>query len=244
MTEFVKSIKGTDTDIKCRGYQFEIGKAHTHEGAVSVCDGGFHACPVDQHPLSVFEFYAPETSRYWEVTQSGAMSKKGTKLASATITIDFELSIGDLVKRAWDYVWNAADKSDVKSHATGTRGAASSTGYQGAASSTGTRGAASSTGTRGAASSTGNQGAASSTGDYGAASSTGYQGAASSTGDYGAAMASGYESRVMGAKGNAIFAVERNSNYEIISVASAIVGQNGIDAGTWYVCRNGQFVAS
>ncbi len=199
MTEFIKSIKGTDTDIKCRGYQFEIGKSYTHGGAVSVCDGGFHACPVDQHPLSVFEFYAPGTSRYWEVTQSGDMSKKDTKLASAKITIDFELSIGDLVKRAWDHVWNASDKSDVKSHATG------------------------------------NQGAASSTGDYGAASSTGYKGAA---------MAAGFNERVMGANGNAIFAVERNHNYDIISVASAIVGQNEIEAEVWYVCRNGKFVAA
>jgi len=217
MTEFVKSIKGTDTDIKCRGYQFEIGKSYTHGGAVSACDGGFHACPVDQHPLSVFEFYAPGTSRYWEVTQSGDMSKKDTKLASAKITIDFELSIGDLVKRAWDYVWNAADKSDVKSHATGNRGAASSTGDYGAASSTGYRGAASSTG------------------DYGAASSTGNRGAA---------MATGFNGRVMGANGNAIFAVERNHNYDIISVASAIVGQNEIEAEVWYVCRNGKFVAA
>ncbi len=186
----VKSIKGTDANIQCRGYQFEIGKAHVIGGVIDVCRKGFHACPVDQHPLSVFEFYAPGTSRYWEVTQSGDVSKKDTKLASEKITIDFELSIGDLVKRAWDYVWNAADKSDVKSHATGYQGAASSTGYQGAA------------------------------------------------------MAAGFNGRVMGANGNAIFAVERNHNYDIISVASAIVGQNGIEAEVWYVCRNGKFVAA
>ena len=186
----VKSIKGTDTNIQCRGYQFEVGKEHEIEGAIDVCGSGFHACPVDQHPLAVFEFYAPGTSRYWEVAQSGDVSKKDTKLASAKITIDFELSIGDLVKRAWDYVWNAADKSNASSHVTG------------------------------------------------------YQGAASSTGARGAAMASGYCGRVMGATDNAIFAVERNSNYEIVSVASAIVGKDGIEPNVWYACKNGKFIAA
>ncbi len=57
-------------------------------------------------------------------------------------------------------------------------------------------------------------------------------------------MAAGFNERVMGANGNAIFAVERNHNYDIISVASAIVGQNEIEAEVWYVCRNGKFVAA
>jgi hypothetical protein len=203
----VTSIKGFDKDLKCRGYQFEIGATYHHEGRVKACEGGFHACPVEHHPLSVFEFYAPAGNRFFEVSQSGETDAEGTKLASASLTINVELTIPDLVKRAWDYVWSrakiegeiatgyqgaASSTGDYgAASSTGTRGAASSTGTQGAASSTGTRGAASSTGYQGAASSTGTQGAASSTGTQGAASSTGTQGAASSTGDYGAASSTG-----------------------------------------------------
>ena len=185
----VIAYKGFNKDWTCRGYQFEVGKTYHHEGTVEACSGGFHAC---EHPLNVFEYYAPATSRFAEVALDGAMDRHGqdTKIAAATITINVELSIGELVKRAWDYVWSRATLEEGAS-ATGSRGAASATGYQGAASATGSRGAASATGSQGAASATGSQGAASATGYQGAASATGYQGAASATGDQGAASATG-----------------------------------------------------
>ena len=202
----VKSIKGTDANLQCRGYQFEVGKTFTHGGAVVACVSGFHACPVDQHPLSVFEYYPPAGARYFEVTQGGATVARDNKLASATVTIDFELTIGDLVKRAWDYVWSRATRSD-ESHVAVDYGAASATGERGAASATGTQGAASATGTQGAA------------------------------------MSVGYEGKVMGADGNALFCVERHAwNGPIVSVASGIVGQDGIVAGRWYTARGGKLV--
>jgi hypothetical protein len=229
----LNSVKGFEKDLTCRGTQFAIGETFTVSGPAKCCSNGFHACPDDVHPLAVFGYYAPGTSRYFTVVQSGDICRKeDDKAASTILTVNIEIGVGDLVKRAWDYVWARAIKSDESR----------STGDQGAASSTGDQGAASSTGDQGAASSTGNQGAASSTGDQGAASSTGYRGAASSTGDQGAAMASGYAGKVMGADGNALFAVERDENYTILSVASAIVGNDGIKAGVWYTCRAGKLV--
>ena len=108
----VRSIKGMDANMQCRGFQFALGQTYSHEGTVNARTGGFHACPVDHHPLSVFEFYAPAGSRFFEVRQAGETNARETKLASATITIDFEITIGDLVKRAGDWVGERATKSD------------------------------------------------------------------------------------------------------------------------------------
>jgi hypothetical protein len=257
----ITCIKGTDQDMKCRGYQFAFGQTYTADGTVKACSNGFHACPTESHPLSVFEYYAPAGSRYFEVEVSGKTDRQGNKIAGAQITFGVEITIPELVKRAFDWVWERATKSDDAhvtgnygaasstrgaASSTGDYGAASSTGDYGAASSTGDYGAASSTGTRGAASSTGTRGAASSTGYYGAASSTGDYGAASSTGNYGAASSTGYQGKVMGSDGNALFAVEREAypSYKIISAACGIVGQDGLDAGKWYQCRDGKLVGA
>jgi len=215
----VIAYKGFDRNLQCRGYQFEIGKSYQHDGPVKSCESGFHAC---KHPLSVFEFYAPGQSRYAEVKLSGAICDQAsgdTKIAGAKISIEVELSISDLVKRAWNYVWSHCTiEGEV---ATGYHGAASSTGYHGAASSTGTRGAASSTGT------------------HGAASSTGYQGAASSTGKDATAMACGYEGRVSGTDGCAMFLVERDDDYCIVNVWAGIAGRDGIKPNTFYMLKGG-----
>jgi len=267
--EPITGIKGFDSNLRCRGFQFEVGKTYEHTGAVVVCDSGFHA--ISGHPLEVFQYYPPAGSRYAETTQSGALGRhsEDSKVASAKITINAELHIPQIVERAIAWVLKqtistqaqhtvidhgaasstgyhgaasstgdqgAASSTGYRGAAssTGDHGAASSTGYHGAASSTGDQGAASSTGYRGAASSTGYRGAASSTGDQGAASSTGDQGAASSTGYHGAAMATGYDSRVMGAKGNALFLVLRDDDGTITHAWAGIAGRKGIKPTTWY----------
>lgn len=129
----VVSIKGFDANWQCRGYQFEIGKTYLHDGPVEACNSGFHACPVEHHPLSVFEFYPPAGSRFAIVEQGGATDAENAKLASASLTISAEITIPDIVKRAWDYVWSRCTIEGPV--ATGTQGAASATGTRGAASS-------------------------------------------------------------------------------------------------------------
>ncbi|NVM43010.1 hypothetical protein HWX16_22175, partial [Ochrobactrum intermedium] len=140
----VVAFKGFSADLVCRDFQYEIGKTYTHKGKVKACNSGFHAC---EHPLDVFNYYAPASSRFAMVEMSGDIDRDGndTKIASAEITIKAELKIPDLVAKAWDYVWSRAKVEDGE-HATGDYGAASSTGDYGAASSTGYQGAASSTG--------------------------------------------------------------------------------------------------
>ena len=261
----VTSIKGFRSDLTCQpdssapAFQFEIGKSYSLTGEINACNFGFHACPVDEHPLSVFEYYPPAGARYAEVEQSGAQSVNGNKLASASITIKAEISLSDLIARAVKWVFDRSTPEGPS--ATGDSGAASATGYRGAASATGYSGAASATGDSGAASATGDSGAASATGNNGAASATGYRGAASATGIRGAASATGYSgaasatgkhsvaigaghvSRAMAGETGAICLVSRNENDEIVAIRASKVGENGVKPNVWYsLSPAGEFV--
>ena len=56
--------KGFDKNLRCRGFQYGIGKSYTHKGEIKPCKSGFHAC---EYPLSVFNYYNPAVSRFAEV---------------------------------------------------------------------------------------------------------------------------------------------------------------------------------
>ena len=196
----MKVYKATDKDMKCRGFQYELGKTAEVDGDAKLCERGLHACEM---PLDVLGYYAPgDGSRYFEAELedvSDEMYSDDTKRVGKKLTLSAEIGIPGLVKAQVEYVKaqcdfdNAIKKAnrEKKNHATGESGAASATGESGAASATGESGAASATGWRGAASATGWRGAASATGWRGAASATGVSGAASATGESGAASATG-----------------------------------------------------
>ncbi|HIE4455111.1 TPA: DUF7666 domain-containing protein [Pseudomonas aeruginosa] len=181
------AYKGFKQDLTCRGYQFEIGGTYKHEGEVEACASGFHSC---EYPLDVFGYYAPGESRFAIVKASGHLSRHDddSKIASATLVVEAEISMPTMISRAIDWIMARLDSS-VEQTVVGDT--ASNTGDYSAASNTGNRSAASNTGYQSAASNTGYQSAASNTGDYSAASNTGYQSAASNTGDYSAASNTG-----------------------------------------------------
>ncbi|RUH04880.1 hypothetical protein IPC554_21010 [Pseudomonas aeruginosa] len=197
--EIVTAYKGFKQDLTCRGYQFEIGGTYKHEGEVEACASGFHSC---EYPLDVFGYYAPGDSRFAIVKASGQLSRHDddSKIASATLMVEAEISMPTMISRAIDWIMARLDSSveqtvvgDTASN-TGNRSAASNTGDYSAASNTGNRSAASNTGDYSAASNTGDCSAASNTGNQSAASNTGYQSAASNTGDYSAASNTGNRS--------------------------------------------------
>ena len=265
----MKVYKATDKDMKCRGFQYELGKTAEVEGVIELCEKGLHACEM---PLDVLGYYAPgDGSRYFEAELEDVSDEKrsdDTKRVGKKLTLSAEIGIPGLVKTQVEYVKaqcgfdNAIKKAndEKKNHATGERGAASATGEMGAASATGESGAASATGWRGAASATGWRGAASATGESGAASATGWRGAASATGERGAAsatgwsgaasatgkgcvaMTTGFYGRVMGGRGNAIVCVERKNNGGIATILSGIVDGETLKPGVWYTVKNGQWL--
>ena len=99
----MKVFKGTDKNMKCRGYQYELGKTETTDHA-ELCEAGFHAC---ERPIDVFGYYPPGESRYFEADLEDVSDERGddgTKVVGKKITLRAELSIAKLCKAQIEYV--------------------------------------------------------------------------------------------------------------------------------------------
>ena len=226
MSKVVKSYKGFNKDMTCRGFQYEEGKEYETSKAV-VCNEGFHAC---EHPLVCLDYYPPNTSIYHEVEQTGEFSSVfcggDSKIASTKIKIGAKLSIAGLVQAAIDF---------TKSKTVTTQDV---------------------TEDYGVSSATGDSGVSSATGIYGASSATGYSGVSSATGDSGVssadnstavAVAWGYESKAKGCIGAHIVCAEwkydnLNNDWVFVGAKMSIVDGVKIKADTYYTLRDGEFV--
>ena len=52
--EIITGYKATDKDMKCRGFQFELGKWYEHDGEISLCESGFHFCEYPSGPWAYY----------------------------------------------------------------------------------------------------------------------------------------------------------------------------------------------
>ena len=236
MTEENKEIiayKGFNQDWTCRGYQYEIGKTYEHKGDVKACESGFHAC---EYPLDVLSYYSPAVSKFAVVKMSGETSKDSddTKIASAKITIETEINLPEMVKKAVEWIKDKVDWDKAKE---------SNTGYRSAATNTGNRSAATNTGDWSAATNTGDRSVATNTGNGSVATNTGYQSVAEVSGKQSIAVALGWKSKAKASINGAIVCVYRNDDGELIHIKASKVDGNNIKADTWYTLDEiGEFV--
>ena len=204
-------FKGFDKDLKCRGFQYEIGKYYEQEGEAKCCNRGFHFC---ENPFDVFRHYSPSDSRYCEVEGGGSVdkSKADSKVATSHIHISSEIGLNGLIDEGVKYILNKADCYGVKTTNTGdysvstrtTRysvainkgchSTATNTGFYSAATNSGYKSAATNTGNYSAATNTSSYSASTNTGNYSASTNTGNYSAATNTGNYSAATNTGYRS--------------------------------------------------
>ena len=222
-TNEITAYKGFDQDLKCRDFQYEIGKTYKHKGEVSVCNSGFHAC---ENPLAVFEYYPP-TSRFAIVKCAGKISKdiNDKKIACGELTVEAEIWLPELISEAVEWIRSRVDLENKKISNTGNYSVASNVGY------------------KSVASNTGNGSVASNTGDGSVASNVGYKSAAEVSGLQSVACALGAESKAKAAAGGAIVCVYRNGDSDLIHIRAAKVGDDGIKADTWYMLDDtGEFV--
>ena len=241
----MKAYKGFDKDLKCRGYQYQIGGEYTEDSA-ELCKKGFHACEL---PHDIFNYYAPAESRFCEVDLDATdeRNSEDSKRVGTRIKIGAEISVFDIakisVKAFFDRIefTKKIESSDTNNAGdcgaanVGNYGAANA-GYRGAAVA-GYRGAANA-GNYGAANA-GNCGAANA-GNYGAAVAR--DGGKAKVGKGGVAVGLGKEAMASGAIGAVLVLTERDDDYNIINVAAVIVDGEKIKAGTYYAIKNGKIV--
>ncbi|HIA5239138.1 TPA: DUF7666 domain-containing protein, partial [Salmonella enterica] len=216
-TKEIVTFKGFNKDLKCRDFQFEIGKTFHHDGKVEACGSGFHACEC---PFDVFSYYSPADSRFAETISFGITDREedgDTKIASASITIKAELTLPQFIQRGIEWIWSKIDKSLEQQIMCGDCSAATNTGDCSAATNTGYCSAATNTGNRSAAEVSGSQSVA---------------------------AAFGIEGKARASEGGAIVLCYRDEDGELIHIRASKVGENGIMPNTWYqLNEDGEFVA-
>ena len=128
----IKSYKGFDKNLKCRDFQYEIGKEYEMDGEIKVCNRGFHAC---ESPFDVFDHYTMIDSRFCEVEQDGNISKedRGTKICSSKIKIKAELKLADMIYLGVEWLKEITSpekiKTSIKDNSSGYGAKIGSSGY-------------------------------------------------------------------------------------------------------------------
>ena len=222
MSETITGFKGFDKDLKCRDYQYEVGKEFEEEGKIEACSNGFHFC---ENPLDVLGYYPPSTekgsSRYCIVKGSGNIDRDGddTKVACSKLYISAEIGLKGIIEAGVKFILDKVNWKDNKK---------SNTGY---------RSAATNTGDYSAATNTGNQSAATNTGNYSAAEVTGKESIA---------IVTGKDSKAKGSIGCWIVLTERGewdgNAYPIKEVKAVRVDGEIIKPDTYYKLINGEVI--
>ena len=121
----VPGFKGFNRNLRCRGFQYELGKTYTHDGKVSLCNSGLHFC---EDPLDVLAYYPP-TERFAEVRAEGVTDERDgdSKRAAKTLHIGAELSLNALLQRGIKFRLDKIDFTQAEASSDKGSGAASAT---------------------------------------------------------------------------------------------------------------------
>ena len=113
MEKKIIAYKGFDKELKCRGFQYEVGKEYEMSGRIACCERGFHAC---ESPLEVFDHYDMLNSRFAEVEQSGEINKEenSTKVCSSRIKVKAELKLADIINLGVEWIKDITSPAKLK----------------------------------------------------------------------------------------------------------------------------------
>ena len=106
----MKVYKGTDKDMKCRGFQYELGVTVKSDDAIRCGDKGFHSCEA---PFDVLRYYPNNAgNRFFAATAGGKIDRSGaddSKIASSEITLEAEISFDELRTAQIEYTRKKAE---------------------------------------------------------------------------------------------------------------------------------------
>ena len=208
----MKACKGFDKNLRCRGFQYEVGGEYTEETA-ELCNRGPHAC---ENPLDTLRYYRPGDSRYCEVEieDNGQRSSYDSKVCGKHIKIGAEIGLKGVINAGVRFVFDKCE-SATEENASGNLGNAAASG---------------------------DSGNAAASGWSGTAVVTGFAGRATALGEQCLAVAWGEDSLARGTVGNWIVVSERDDDGNIIDVKIAKVDGDTVKADTWYKLVNGEIM--
>ena len=229
-------FKGFDKDLKCRGFQYKVGKTYDLKGEVECCKRGFHFC---ENPLEVFYYYTPNNSRFCQVEGGGSVdtSKIDSKVATSHIHISEEIGLNGLIDEGVKYILNKVELNHKKDQTTREKSVASTTIDQSAAICTGSYSSATSTGNYSVSTNSGHQSLATSTGNYSVSTNSGAQSVAANTGNHSASTNNGYHSAAINvgdcsvATNTSRYSVSANTGFYSVSINS---GNDSLATNTGY----------
>lgn len=208
----MKACKGFDKNLRCRGFQYEVGGEYTEETA-ELCNRGPHAC---ENPLDTLRYYRPGDSRYCEVEieDNGQRSRYDSKVCGKHIKIGAEIGLKGVINAGVRFVFDKCESATEK-NASGVSGNAAASGWMGNAAASGVSGTAAVTGLYGKASAIGNQCVA---------------------------VAWGQDSLARGSVGNWLVVSERDDDGNIIDAKIVRVDGEAVKENTWYTLQNGEIL--
>lgn len=116
----IKTVKGFDENLSCRGFQYEVGGQYKIENddSIMLCRNGFHAIAEDQDPISVFDYYPPaidgKRSRYCEVEVGGNIDTDGIKIVGSEIKVGPEIGVSGIIRAHIDWVKSRTTNKNSK----------------------------------------------------------------------------------------------------------------------------------
>ena len=236
--QIIHSYKGFDKNLKCRDFQYEIGKEYEHNGEIKVCNSGFHAC---ENPLDIFSYYNPCNSRFAEVEQSGTLEKHelDSKVCSSKIKIGLEINLKSIIEGGLKFIFNKVDwKKENKttgyqagSQATGDHAGSQATGGHAGSQATGDHAGSQATGGHAGSQATGDQAGSQATGDHAGSQATGDRAGSQATGYHAGSQATGDHAGSQATGDHAMSSINGYQSKTSITNTDEIISKNAVAIG-------------